>query len=347
MTCDDGNAGTQNDVCQTNGSCAGVAPPQCLVTGCNDNNSCTVDTCGTNGCTFDPAPRRGMSCDDGNARTINDVCQTNGSCAGTAAQCIADADCPAPADMCAGPQACVANRCQAGTSPRPNETSCNDGNAATRYDVCRSGVCRGFACGSDAQCSDNQGCNGVERCVNNTCAAGTPMVCGDGNVCNGTETCSNGACVSGTMLAVPDRGRPCFDAFCDPVMGCRVQTHPDGTTCTTQTSAQPGMCSMGVCVANPTTPPPDPNTPPTDPNTAEAAIRGAADPEHDLQHGVRARRPTCTRSSRATPRPTASSSGTRRITRWARSCSTARRRAAGRGCSRCPRRTTAATPCTR
>lgn len=246
---------------------AAEAPPQqCLVSGCDDKNPCTVDTCGATGCTFDPAPNRGMTCDDGNARTINDKCQTNGSCSGTVAQCVVNSDCPAPADACAGPQVCVANKCQAGTSPKPNETTCNDGNSSTKYDVCRSGVCRGFACGTDAQCSDNQGCNGVERCVNNACMAGTPMVCGDGNVCNGTETCSNGVCMSGMSLSCPTDDGPCFDAFCDPVMGCRVQTHPDGSSCTTQASAQPGMCSMGVCVATPTTPPPDPNTP-TDPNT--------------------------------------------------------------------------------
>ena len=114
-----------------------AAPQQCLVTGCNDNNPCTVDTCGATGCTFDPAPKRGMTCDDGNARTINDVCQTNGSCAGTAAQCIANATARRPPTCARVRRSCVANTCQAGTSPKPNETTCNDGNAATRYDVCR------------------------------------------------------------------------------------------------------------------------------------------------------------------------------------------------------------------
>src|SRR5262245_33912475 len=105
---------------------AGEPGPQCLVTGCNDNNSCTVDTCIATGCSFDPAPRRGMSCDDGNARTVNDVCQTNGSCAGTAVQCVVNSDCPASTNQCMGSQVCVANQCQAG-APKPDETTCNDG----------------------------------------------------------------------------------------------------------------------------------------------------------------------------------------------------------------------------
>src|SRR5262249_14770847 len=122
------------------------AQQQCLVTGCNDNNPCTTDTCTATGCVFDPGPRAGTACDDGNALTFSDMCQPNGTCAATLGQCNADADCPAPADSCAGPQACVNHKCVAGSSPKPDETACSDGSAATRYDVCRSGVCRGFAC---------------------------------------------------------------------------------------------------------------------------------------------------------------------------------------------------------
>ncbi|MFI5315046.1 MAG: purple acid phosphatase family protein [Myxococcota bacterium] len=236
--------------------------PQCLLTGCNDNNPCTVDTCTATGCSFNPAPNVGNTCDDGNAMTFNDMCQTNGACSGTLAQCNADADCPAPADVCAGPQSCVAHKCQAGTSPRPDETACNDGKAATKYDVCRSGVCRGFACGNDSQCSDGAACNGVERCVANSCVAGTPMVCNDGNVCNGTETCVGSSCVAGTALQCPADSGPCFDAFCDPTQGCRVQMHPDGETCTTSSSGSAGQCSSGVCVAQTMSVPP-----PTDPNS--------------------------------------------------------------------------------
>jgi hypothetical protein len=231
-----------------------AAEQQCLVTGCNDSNPCTTDTCGASGCTFDPAPNVGKACDDGSAQTFNDVCQTNGSCSGTVAQCNVDSDCGAPSDPCAGPKACVAHMCQPGASPLADETSCSDGNPATAYDVCRSGVCRGFACGSDAQCSDGADCNGVERCVNNACVPGTPMVCDDGDACNGTESCVGSACVAGSALQCPTQGGPCYDAFCDPALGCRVQLHPDGEACTTATSGTAGQCVAGVCTV-PTTDP--------------------------------------------------------------------------------------------
>ncbi len=243
-----------------NNACAAGTPMVC-----NDNNACTADTCSGSACKFDPAPRVGTTCDDANAMTFNDMCRTNGSCTGTVAQCNVDSDCGAPADLCAGPQACVAHMCQAGVMPRANDTPCSDGNAVTKFDVCRSGVCRGFACGNDAQCSDGQACNGAERCLNNACAAGTPMVCNDGNLCNGTETCVASACVAGTAMQCPADGGPCFDAFCDPAQGCRVQIHPDGEVCATAMSGASGQCASGVCVATPTPPAEDPNAPSHDP----------------------------------------------------------------------------------
>jgi hypothetical protein len=237
-----------------------AAEEQCIVTGCDDGNPCTLDRCTATGCSHDPAPQVGQTCDDGNATTYSDVCQASGQCAGTPGQCNAASDCPAPADACAGPAACVSHQCVVGSAPEPDETACSDGNAATQYDVCRSGTCRGFACGSDAQCSDGQACNGAERCVANACVAGTPMACDDGNACNGTETCVGSACVAGTALACSTDQGPCFDAFCDATAGCQVQTHPDGSSCQTSQSGSAGTCSAGVCVAQsvpaPTPPPP-------------------------------------------------------------------------------------------
>jgi hypothetical protein len=180
--------------------------------------------------------------------TFADQCQASGSCAGKLGQCNVDADCPAGGDPCAGPPACVAHSCQAGSSPLPDEVACDDGNTSTLYDVCRSGACRGFACGRDAQCSDGEACNGLERCVANACVGGAPMVCGDGNTCNGLETCKNSACVAGASSVCPTDQGPCFASFCDPSAGCGVQIYPDGTKCTTSISGSAGSCAAGVCV---------------------------------------------------------------------------------------------------
>jgi len=231
-----------------------AAEPLCTATSCSDGNPCTADACTVTGCVFDPAPLVGRSCDDGNAMTFGDVCQAGGICAGTLGQCNADADCGAPADPCSGPRVCVAHLCQSGSSPLPDETRCNDGRTSTPYDVCRSGVCRGFACGVDAQCSDGDACNGTERCVSNACSAGAPMVCDDRNACNGLETCQSSTCRAGTPLACPTDQGPCFAAYCDTSAGCAVQTYPDGTACTTASSGSPGTCSAGVCTVPTTSP---------------------------------------------------------------------------------------------
>jgi hypothetical protein len=198
----------------------------------------------------------GATCNDGNATTFSDVCSAGGVCAGTPGQCNVDADCPASSNVCAGARVCSNHTCVDG-APRADGTSCNDAKASTLYDICEAGTCRGYACGSDAQCSDLEGCNGVERCLNRACVAGTAMVCGDGNVCNGTESCRASACVAGTSMQCPLDGGPCFDSFCDPALGCRVELHPDGSACTTATSGLAGQCASGLCAADATLPPDD------------------------------------------------------------------------------------------
>ena len=279
QTCNDGNSLSSNDRCTSSGSCQGTLP-QCATTGCNDNNSCTTDTCTATGCAFTPGPA-GQTCNDGNSGTFNDMCTSGGACQGTVAQCNVDADCGASSNQCMGPQVCSNHMCVAG-APKVDGTTCNDGNTSTKYDICESGTCRGYACGSDANCSDGEACNGAERCVNRTCVAGTPMVCGDGNMCNGTETCSNSTCQPGTAMACPTQDGPCFDAFCDPATGCGVSVHPDGSACTTTTTNLAGMCASGVCVADATAPPVDQTRDPraTDsgtPTTCEMAFGAPTD----------------------------------------------------------------------
>lgn len=242
---------------------AGV--PQCTASGCNDANPCTRDTCTASGCSFDPAPLLGTTCNDGNASTFDDVCGASGTCAGTMGQCNVDADCPASSNACAGPRICSNHACVDG-SPRADGTTCSDGSASTRYDVCEAGTCRGYACNSDAHCSDLEACNGVERCSNRVCVGGTPMVCGDGNLCNGSESCSASTCVAGTAMSCPLVGGPCFDSFCDPAQGCRVEAHPDGSTCTTAASGLAGQCESGLCIAD--APPPAEDG---DPQSCDAA----------------------------------------------------------------------------
>jgi hypothetical protein len=62
--------------------------------------------------------------------------------------------------------------------------------------------------------------------------------------------------MAGTPMTCPTEDGPCFDAYCDPVQGCRVSLHPDGSSCTTTTTNLAGMCASGVCVASQTEEPP-------------------------------------------------------------------------------------------
>ncbi len=112
--CDDGDACTMTDQC-TSGVCGGAAldcddevscttdscvAGQCVHdsaaciclsdSDCNDGNPCTADSCGPQGtCVVVDAAG---SCDDGNACTINDAC-SGGACVGSAMQCSDGADC--------------------------------------------------------------------------------------------------------------------------------------------------------------------------------------------------------------------------------------------------------------
>jgi Tol biopolymer transport system component len=120
--------------------------------------------------------------------------------------------------------------------------------------------CTGLACQiltvcvSDAECSNQDACDGEETCVNGQCTPATPIDCDDGavctadacdptlgcthtsifgccvtdadcsdsNVCDGLEQCIGGNCVSGTPLACDD-GIACNGTeTCNPLVGCQA-----------------------------------------------------------------------------------------------------------------------------
>jgi hypothetical protein len=236
-----------------------VAAVACTVTQCNDNNSCTVDSCGTAGCVHTTVSD-GTGCNDGNSSTFFDSCRA-GVCIGQMPQCTTNAQCPdLDSNVCTGARVCSnyecvptpapscpnpSNPCQAAscnaltgcvTSNVPNGTSCNDGNAGTLNDVCTNGTCGGTAaeCTSDAQCPDL-----------------------DGDVCNGGRVCSNFRCVAGAPL-VCNASRVCADSVCDPTRGCVFDWHDAGTSCDDGDAAtQNDVCvSDGVCSGEIPPPPP-------------------------------------------------------------------------------------------
>ena len=47
-----------------------------------------------------------------------------------------------------------------------------------------------FPCSNDAQCQDNNVCNGAERCQAGVCVAGTALECADTNPCT-IDSCNS------------------------------------------------------------------------------------------------------------------------------------------------------------
>jgi hypothetical protein len=113
---------------------------------CADSSTCTKDSC-TDGQCVHPAVANGTSCNDGNACTATDSCQT-GVCVGMSPK------------LCTALDAChVAGTCDPATGTCSNPTapdgkSCDDGTICTTGDVCQAGSCTGvgLTCTTPATC---------------------------------------------------------------------------------------------------------------------------------------------------------------------------------------------------
>jgi hypothetical protein len=91
IPCDDGDACTHGEMCSGGGTCGGGTTIDCdgMDTTCRDFSCNGTATCSS-------APQNvGGTCDDGNAATSGDMCQSDGSCEGTTGGCAL------PADACA------------------------------------------------------------------------------------------------------------------------------------------------------------------------------------------------------------------------------------------------------
>jgi hypothetical protein len=141
VSCDDGDACTQNDVCQGDavGTCGGGAVD------CNDDNVCTDDSCdAATGCIN---TNNTLPCDDGDECTTADTC-SGGACVGGAPTdcddgvsctddscnsvtgCVNapnDANCPDDNLFCNGTEFCDASLdCSSTGDPCPGGTVCNE-----------------------------------------------------------------------------------------------------------------------------------------------------------------------------------------------------------------------------
>lgn len=221
---------------------------------CSDGNACTGDACAAGVCA-NPNAANGSACDDGNSSTKTDVCDGSGNCGGTVYTCT-----PGACELTSVP-----NGTGCATTPKPDGSACDDGNACTQTDSCQTGVCAGASpvvCSASDQCHDAGSCDpssGV--CSNPAKANGSP--CNDGNACTQTDACQTGACTGSNAVSCTASDQCHSAGTCDPSSGaCSNPAKGDGAACNdndacTQTDAcQAGACSGSnpIICANPTQP---------------------------------------------------------------------------------------------
>lgn len=223
--CTDGDACTVGDKCSSGSCVGGVAPV------CNDNNSCTSDTCDpTTGCVF--SPTNGVACDDMDSCTTGDQCDAGGTCVGTGMKNCDDGN-SCTTDTCDSIMGGCLNLVLSGSM-------CDDSNPGTVGDVCFAGVCKGnsVACDDGNKCTFDTGasqpncthvavvCDDNNPCTTDSCdpTKGCAFVnntsaCDDGNACTVGEVCSAGTCSSGTGLKCDDQDS-CTTDSCDNTGTC-------------------------------------------------------------------------------------------------------------------------------
>jgi hypothetical protein len=208
---------------------------------CDDQNPCTVDTCGADTtCAHDAAALDGQEMPDtqqGNCRKIR--CQQ-----GVPASVPDDVDTPTSTSPC------IVGTCSDGVPAQlavPDGTSCN---TASGPGVCQTGVCKvsGCECPMPADPCTAAICDGTtSQCVFTPLPDGTPSPNGDpiGN-------CLKYICLGGVSTYLADdtdapEPTQCATSMCDNGTP-KTPALPAGTACI-YVNNQPGVCNgLGDCV---------------------------------------------------------------------------------------------------
>src|SRR5262249_51686819 len=123
--CSDGNACTRTDGCRSEERRVG-RPGTCTASDpCHSASTCEPAT----GACSDPPKQNGTTCDDGNACTGSDTCQSGVCTGGTTTVCV-------PSDQCHDAGTCNPATGSCSNPAKPDGSACSDGNACTRTDGC-------------------------------------------------------------------------------------------------------------------------------------------------------------------------------------------------------------------
>jgi MYXO-CTERM domain-containing protein len=233
--CNDGNACTRTDTCQS-GACRGGNPVPCTA-----QDQChSVGTCDpASGVCSNPV-RTGGACNDGVACTYEDTCTSTGSCAGKPIVCMDD---EAATRVCNGTSTCT-------VTPKPG-AACDDGNRCTKGDVRKSdGTCAGMPyvcavgpCLLANECDGNGGCKPTAKMDGTECDA-------DQSKCTPKDICRGGVCVPDAK-PIACVAKDCNKASCNPGTGnCEYQP-TSGAMCGLTGCFTMGTCMDGVCSGKP------------------------------------------------------------------------------------------------
>jgi hypothetical protein len=265
-SCSDNNPCTYTDLCTENEfgqeTCLGT-PVQV-----DDGNPCTDDSC-VDG-TVMHTPIDGAGC------TTNDVCALPGTCNGDTCQseedcdCVVDADCAQPVDLCTGTIVCDlsegAGQCvlEEGSAKVCNDVpgDCTDVTCEPDTGGCvDSSVASETVCvPDDTTCADAGKCDGSGACIPDTeCACDVDADCAKpADLCSGVMVCDKSA---GAPACVLDEAQaetcsdlipatPCQGFVCQPGDGdCAAVSWANGTACTPldTTCSETGTCDKGIC----------------------------------------------------------------------------------------------------
>ena len=235
IPCDDGDVCTKTDQCQK-GKCLGITNQ------CDDNNSCTSDSCNdqTGECVNTPLDTK--PCDDGNACTEGDQCTKDKCVSGKYPNCSDGNVCTL--DVCDKAIGCF-------SKPHTSTVKCDDGDKCTQTDLCKGSKC---VPGQKTNCNDNDVCTidscdtQTGSCINKAVTNGDQF-CTDNNECTTNDKCVIGKCV-GKQVECTD-GNPCTDSTCDKKKGCITKVLDksscnDGNPCTTN-----DLCKGKDCIGVP------------------------------------------------------------------------------------------------
>jgi uncharacterized repeat protein (TIGR01451 family) len=142
--CDDSDACTQTDTCQS-GVCSGGDPVVCpSASMCQTQGTCDP---ASGQCSANAPVTDGTACDDGDACTQTDTC-TSGACNGAdPVVCVLAGQCQVQGTCDPSTGVCDAN------APKSDGTACDDGEACSEDDRCSGGLCAG----TDADCDADAG----------------------------------------------------------------------------------------------------------------------------------------------------------------------------------------------